>query len=349
MSSKVYFKKLNGSGCHNEISAAALQVLKQLVDAEKVELAPEIPIKLHFGERGNRTYIPQDCYLGLIDFLEAQGSKLCYAETTVLYGGSRADSEKHRKLAADHGFDRLPVVMADGSSGENSVLVPVKDGHHFQSAAIAEFLADAEQTVVLSHFKGHMLAGFGGAIKQLSMGFASKGGKMAMHLGVKPRIIKLFCKSCGLCAKRCNENAISKGKKSFIIDKDKCIGCGACYSICPHHAVSILSLGGLWNALTGGRVFREKLVEYASAAHSGKRNIYINFVINVTNGCDCEPHPMRKCISDIGVFASLDPVAIDQACYDAVAAKGKRFRGKEQLRYAEKIKLGSCDYELVEL
>ena len=161
--------------------------------------------------------------------------------------------------------------------------------------------------------------------------------------------MKLFCKGCGLCAKRCNENAITKGGKSFVIDKQKCIGCGACYSICPHHAVSILSLGGLWNALTGGRIFREKLVEYALAAHAGKKNIYINFVVNVTSGCDCEPHPMRKCIADVGVFASTDPVAIDKACYDAVAGRGKRFRGKEQLAYAEKIRLGSCIYDLIEL
>lgn len=168
-------------------------------------------------------------------------------------------------------------------------------------------------------------------------------------MGVKPRIRKLFCKNCGLCAKRCNENAIVPGKRSFVIDQEKCIGCGACYSICPHHAVSILSLAGLWNALTGGRVFREKLVEYAAAAHSGKKNIYINFVINVTGGCDCEPHPMRKCIEDVGVFASLDPVAADAACYSAVAERGKKFRGREQLSYAEKIGVGSCGYELIKL
>lgn len=349
MAAKVYFKKIEPCCGEGEISNAAKLVLEKLLEVEKTPLAAELPLKLHFGERGNRTYIPQSCYSGIIDLIEGKGSKLFYAETTVLYGGSRANSENHRKLAADHGFDRLPVVIADGNSGEDAVPVQVPGGRHFKTASIAGVLAKAEQTVVLSHFKGHMLAGFGGAIKQLSMGFASKGGKMAMHLGVKPRIRQWLCKSCGLCAKRCNENAISKGKKSYIIDPEKCIGCGACYSICPHHSVSILSLGGLWNALTGGRVFREKLVEYALAAHAGKKNIYINFCLNVTNGCDCEPHPMRRCIDDVGVFASLDPVAVDQACYDAVAEKGKKFRGKEQLHYAEKIGMGSAGYELVEL
>ena len=349
MASKVYFKKLEPCCAEADISAAARQALEYLLEKENPGLLPEIPVKLHFGERGNRTYIPQSCYTGVIDLLESRGSKLCYAETTVLYGGSRANGENHRKLAADHGFDRLPVVIADGNSGEDAVSVAVPNGRHFKSASLATMLARSEQTVVLSHFKGHMLAGFGGAMKQLSMGFASKGGKMAMHLGVKPRIRTWLCKSCGLCARRCNENAITKGKKSYIIDPEKCIGCGACYSICPHHSVSILSLGGLWNALTGGRVFREKLIEYALAAHAGKKNIYINFCINITNGCDCEPHPMRRCIDDIGVFVSLDPLAVDQACYDAVAAKGKKFRGKEQLHYAEKIGVGSSEYELVEL
>ena len=349
MAAKVFFKKVETSFSEAEISAVARQVLETLLEREDPGLLPEIPVKLHFGERGNRTYIPQNCYLGAIDLLESRGSKLCYAETNVLYGGSRANGDNHRKLAADHGFDRLPVVIADGNSGEDAVNVAVPSGKHFKTASIAGFLAKSEQCVVFSHFKGHMLAGFGGAIKQLSMGFASKGGKMAMHLGVKPRIRQWLCKSCGLCAKRCNENAITKGKKSFVIDPDKCIGCGACYSICPHYAVSILSLGGLWNALTGGRVFREKLVEYALAAHHGKKNIYLNFCINVTNGCDCEPHPMRRCIADIGVFASLDPVAVDHACYNAVAEQGKRFRGKEQLNYAAKIGLGSTEYELIEL
>ena len=349
MSTEVYFVRVKNSGDAGEIAAAAGKCLETLLEKSALPLAKTVPLKLHFGERGNRTYLPQTYYDKIIDILQSHNCQLSYAETTVLYGGSRADGEKHLKLAADHGFDKLPVVIADGDSGESAVMVAVPNGHHFEKASIARYLAEAEQVVVLSHFKGHMLAGFGGAIKQLSMGFASKGGKMAMHLGVKPRIMSLFCKKCGLCEKRCNEHAITRGKRSFVIDREKCVGCGACYSICPHHAVSILTIGGLWNALTGGKVFREKLVEYASAGHHNKRNIYINFAVNITAGCDCEPHPMRKCVPDIGVFASLDPVAVDQACYDAVAQSGKSFRGKEQLHYAEKIGVGTRDYKLVEL
>ena len=90
-------------------------------------------------------------------------------------------------------------------------------------------------------------------------------------------------------------------------------------------------------------------MEYAYAAHHGKRNIYLNFALNVTRGCDCEPLPMRSVIPDIGIFASADPVAIDAACYDRAAQRGKRFRGREQLAYAEKIGMGEMRYRLFEI
>ena len=101
--------------------------------------------------------------------------------------------------------------------------------------------------------------------------------------------------------------------------------------------------------LFGNRYFREKLAEYAFASHVGKKNIYLTFAVDVAPGCDCEPRPMRAAVKDVGIFASLDPVAVDAACYDAVAKAGKKFKGAEQLDYAEKIGLGSRDYELIEL
>ena len=238
------------------------------------------------------------------------------------------------------------MIIADGASGEDAVQVEV-NLKHFASCAVARKLAEAEQVLVLSHFKGHMLAGFGGAIKQLGMGFAAKGGKMAMHLGVKPRIISLFCRGCGACVRRCNENAITQNGKKYRIDQLKCIGCGACFSICPHHAVSVWSFAGLANALFKGRHFREKLVEYAFAGHRGKNNIYINFALNITRGCDCEPHPMRRITGNLGVFCSTDPVAVDAACIDMLKSRKVKFKGTDQLQYAESIGMGSTDYELV--
>ncbi|MDD3153675.1 MAG: DUF362 domain-containing protein [Victivallaceae bacterium] len=346
--SNVYFKALPDGASEQEISAAGKEVLRALIDQEHIATAKKIPVKLHFGEKGNRTYLPPAVYDGAIDLLIERGAECSYIETSVLYGGERFSQARHLKLAAAHNFTRLPVVIADGAHGEDAqdILIQQK---HFRTASIARALAEAEQVLVASHFKGHMLAGFGGAIKQLSMGFAAKGGKMAMHMGVKPRVFSFFCKGCKLCVTRCNENAITLHNGKAKIDHAKCVGCGACFSICPSHAVSIFSLAGFKNALFGGRLFREKLVEYAYASSHGKPHLFLTFAVHITRGCDCEPRPMRPCVGDLGVFASADPVAIDCACYEMAAAHGRKFRGREQLDYAEKIGLGSTRVQLIEL
>ena len=342
---KVYFIPC-GALC--DAPEAAKKLLEYVVGCENIELEKELPLKVHFGEKGNTTYLPAVTYSKIVEYLKSQNINCSYYETSVLYGGERFKAEKHISLARKHGFDDLDIVIADGAAGEDAVQVDMQL-KHFASCSVARRLAEAKQVLVMSHFKGHMLAGFGGAIKQLGMGFAAKGGKMAMHLGVKPRIMSLFCRACGACVRRCNENAILPNGKKFKIDHDKCIGCGACFSICRHHAVSVWSLAGFANALFKGKFFREKLVEYAFAGHKNKRNIYINFALNITRGCDCEPHPMRKISRDIGIFCSTDPVAVDRACIDMLKAKRVKFKGTEQLDYAESIGMGSNKYELVTL
>jgi len=345
---RVYFKPVRPHAEVPEIAQAGREVLSALVEGENPPLAKRIPLKLHFGEKGNRTYLKPEVYDGVVDFLSERGIASEYIETSVLYGGERFTRAKHEKLAAAHGFTRLPVVIADGDKGEDSVSVPV-DLKHFKVCAVARKIAEAEQLVVAAHFKGHALAGFGGAIKQLSMGCAAKGGKMAMHMNVKPTIRRWFCKGCGLCASRCQTQAVTVTDRKARIDHEKCVGCGACFSICPHHAVSIWTFGGICNALFRRNAFREKLVEYACAASRGKPHIYVNFVVNVTGGCDCEPRPMRAVVPDVGVFASLDPVAIDSACFAAVRDAGRRFKGEELLDYAQSAGMGSRAFELVRL
>lgn len=346
--SKVYFIPTGEDACSHCYSAAAKKLLETILKEEDVTLNDFVPLKVHFGEKGNRTYLKPETYDGIIDLLEEKNISSAFMETSVLYGGERYTREKHTKLAESHGFTRLPVNIADGAQGEDAANVEV-GLKHFQKCAVARGLAELDQVIVCAHFKGHSLAGFGGAIKQLSMGFAAKGGKLAMHMSVKPKIRNFFCKHCKLCVKRCQVQAIHIEDKKSWIDHDTCIGCGACFSICPHHAISIWTWQGICNALFRKNLFREKLVEYAYAAHHGKKNIYINIAANVTAGCDCEPRPMKKIVPDIGIFASLDPVAIDSACIDAVSAAGKKFKGVDQLDYAQSIALGSRDYELITL
>lgn len=347
----VYFAPVKDKPSPEEVSETARKLFEALLEREHVTLGKKLALKVHFGEMGNRTFLPAADYNGIVDLLEEQGSSCCYIETCVLYGGKRFRAEEHRKLAQSHGFTRLPVIIADGESGEEQTLHPIS-GKHFRTCSLGRAFDDFPQVIVCSHFKGHALAGFGGALKQLSMGFASKGGKLAMHMGIKPKIRNWLCKRCGVCQKRCQAGAITLGRaKGEVsrIDHEKCLGCGACFSACPHHAVSILSLRGLSGVFFQKRRFREKLAEYAAASHSGHRNIYLNFALSITRGCDCEPRPMFPLIPDIGIFASLDPVAVDQACWDACAERGRKFKGTEMLEHAEKAGAGSRSYELIRI
>jgi uncharacterized Fe-S center protein len=345
---KVFFHKTDAGTSKEEISQIAKMLLEHILTEANIKLNDKVPLKVHFGESGNTTYIPSSCYEGIIKSLSERNVSTSFMETSVMYGGQRHNRSLHEKTAAEHGFVQVPVEIADGEQGEDFSEIAVSGGKHFKTCKIGKDFEQYSQLIVLSHFKGHMLAGFGGALKQLSMGFASKGGKLAMHMGIKPHLVNRKCKTCGLCQSRCNENAITIGTKSFI-DPEKCVGCGACVSICPHKAISIFSIKGIFNAIFQRNRFREKLMEYAFAAHHGRQNIYMNFALNITKGCDCEPRKMKPLMEDLGIFISLDPVAIDRACYDMVKNSGHAFKGAEQFVYAEKLGLGSCNYQLIDM
>lgn len=348
--SRVYYCPVSTINDLGGVPDAARLLLEKLLDGSKPELERNLPIKVHFGEKGNCTYIPAEHYTGIIALLRERGCQPYYTETSVLYAGERYEGERHLKLALEHGFTQLPIEMADGREGEDFVEVPINK-KHFKVCYIGRKIAEAGQVLVLSHFKGHMLAGFGGAIKQLSMGCAARAGKLAMHQGVKPQIRSRACRRCRACEKRCNFGALHIGERSYI-DHERCKGCGACIAACPHKAIrsfSFFSLGSILNIIFKGRIFREGLVEYAYASSQGKSNIYVNYALNITRGCDCETRRMKPLIPDIGIFASIDPVSIDCACYDAAAKAGVKFSGRHQLEYAETIGLGEQQYDLVQL
>lgn len=341
---KVYFKPIESYGMTTQISAAATDLLKVIEEEEQVELQKFIPLKVHLGEKGNTTFIEPKNFQGIIDYLHSKNIDAAFLETNVLYRGQRNSVDKHLNLAKEHGFTAIPVIIGDGETGEDYELVEI-NLKHYQHCKIAKAVTRESQLIVLSHFKGHALAGFGGAIKQLAMGCASKGGKLDQHANSIPKISSLKCKSCKSCAVKCPENAIKVEKKAKI-DQNKCVGCAACMSICPYGAISNSWLASLTS------YFNERMAEYAYAAAKGKNNIYLSFALNITKNCDCEGHPMKPIAKDVGVFASLDPVAIDQACLDMLDKKeGKKVfrRGHHTLAYAETIGLGSRRYKLVEI
>ncbi|MGK0467054.1 DUF362 domain-containing protein [Clostridium sp.] len=341
---KVYFKAINSYNKTEEVSSAASELLKEVVKEENVSLEKFIPLKVHFGEKGNNTFIGAENFSGIINYLKESNIESAFIETNVLYRGERTTKEKHLKLAKEHGFTQMPVIIADGEHGEAFEEIEINK-KNFEKCKIAKEIANKKQLIVISHFKGHILAGFGGAIKQLAMGCASRGGKLAQHANSIPRISYLKCKSCNACVKRCPENAITLGKKAKI-DKDKCVGCASCMAVCPYGAISNSWIGSI------SKSFKERLAEYAYAAAKDKNHIYITFAFNITRNCDCEGHNMKPIVDDVGVFASMDPVAIDKACLDIIDKNNGKIvfkRGRYTLDYAEKIGLGSKQYELVEI
>ncbi|MBN1848923.1 MAG: DUF362 domain-containing protein [Deltaproteobacteria bacterium] len=342
--SKVFFIPIDSYDQTQEISQSAARLLGHLMAEGHIHPASYIPLKVHFGEKGNQTYITPENYTGIIQFLKEKGISSAYTDTNALYRGQRQNRTDHLKLAEEHGFTQLPLVIADGEYGEEYVERPFH-GKYFQSCKIGKAFTELEQMIILSHFKGHMLAGFGGALKQLAMGCASRGGKLAQHSGTIPKVKARKCEACGDCAEKCPAGAIVLQPKAMILE-DKCIGCASCIAVCKKGAISFS-----WQ-MSLGKEFRERLAEYAMAAQTGKTFMYLNFLINITRGCDCESRRMKPIVPNIGLLGSMDPVAVDTASLDLVQkAKGKKVfqRGKNALKYAEKIGMGTMHYELVEL
>ncbi len=326
---------------------SAKRIFEHILMEENVKLEKTVPLKVHFGERGNVTYNKPELYDGIIDALEEKGTTSAYIETNVLYKGARTIKKDHLKVAEEHGFTRLPVIIADGDYGEDYSHIPL-DFKHFKEAFIGKEFDNFSQFVVCSHFKGHSEAGFGGALKQLSMGFAARGGKMAQHSNNVPIVTVDKCTACNACENHCPVDAITVDEYA-VIDENKCIGCAACVGHCHFGAMN-----PDWSA---NENFLEKVAEYAYAAQKDKNNIYISFVINITEECDCYGIKMKPVIEDIGILGSTDPVALDQACYDLVKKRSNvktRLwdyfdKGSVTLEYSEEIGTGTRAYKLIQL
>lgn len=338
---KVYYSKITEYS-EEKFSDVAKKLLRKIVDEKNIKLNKKLPLKVHFGEHGNTTYVKAKVFDGIIDYLEENSIEGVFLETNVLYRGRRTTKTDHLKLALEHGFTKLPLVIADGERGEafNNIEINKK---HFKSCKIGKEFENYNQMLVISHFKGHIAAGFGGAIKQLAMGCSSRGGKSDQHADTKPEIDTNKCIKCSMCSKECPVEAITINDEKQFIDKDICVGCVACMEICPKHAIK----KDLFESK--GELFIEKMTEYAYAACKDKEVIYITFAYDMTEYCDCWGQKMEKVTNDVGIFASIDPVAIDKACYDMVIKNGHDFGGTRQLSYGEEIGLGSTDYEIIEV
>lgn len=272
-------------------------------------------VKVHFGERGNDAFVNPMHVASVAAEVQTIGAKPFVTDTNTLYVGGRRNAADHLETAAKHGFTwpvlSCPVLIADGLKGTNFREVEVY-GKHFEHVKVASDIVSADSMVVISHFKGHEVAGFGGALKNLGMGYAASEGKREQHT-TRPLLLPEKCITCGACINACPEFCISIEGPSIAIDTDRCIGCLMCMNTCPQHAIDLD-----WQ--DDGVVFVERMIEYAAGAVANKTGkvFYINFLTNITPHCDCTPWNDTPFVPDIGILASRDPVALDKACYDLV-------------------------------
>jgi uncharacterized Fe-S center protein len=300
-----------------------------------------VGIKVHFGERGCKTYVPSKYSKRVCEYVSERGGVPVLIETNVLYRGERTRAETHQKLAREHGFDFAEIDILDGDPKKSESPYPV-GLKHFTEAYVGGHLKNYDKIIVVSHFKGHILSGFGGAIKNVGMGMASRKGKLRIHASRSPVINPIKCDKCGLCVKKCQGQSITLG---FIpkIDKRKCQSCSGCIAICPKGAV----MTPWWSS--SFRTVVERMVEYAYAVTKQHEMIYLNFAINLTRNCDCLSRPQKIISEDVGLFGSKDILAVDKASLDAVNADRKVYRSGEKIKYAGKVRIGDSGYRIVDV
>jgi uncharacterized Fe-S center protein len=302
----------------------------------------KVGIKVHFGEDGNEYYVPATMVEPLCKALNAP-----LVETNTAYTGRRTKTETHIELAKDHGFTFAPIDILDS---EGTLDLPVEGGRNFKTAKIGKGIDKYETIIYFTHFKGHGSSGFGGCLKNVSMGMATPEGKRAMHKNDYPATIPAKCVGCGACVSQCPANAITLNP--LTIDRDKCIGCGKCVGLCP--------VDGIKNPdnLEQKMLFLERIVEYAQAAVAYKHSLYFNIIINVSPSCDCARNPKKPFIPDIGILVSTDIVAIEAAAHDLVDQahscddaflKENSISGKHQIDYAEQLGMGTKKYRLINI
>lgn len=332
-----------------------------------------VAIKMHFGELGNLSYLRPNYAKAVADVVKECGGKPFLTDCNTLYPGSRKNALEHLDCANINGFNTITtgcqVIIGDGLRGTDDITVPVRNGEYCKEAYIGRAVMDADIFISLTHFKGHESTGFGGAIKNIGMGCGSRAGKMHQHNSGKPIVHDDLCRGCRRCAKECGSDAITYENGKAVINQDICKGCGRCIGACAFDAIENQN----WNA---NEILGRKMAEYSQAVCDGRPTFHISLVRDISPNCDCHGENDAPILPDVGIFASFDPVALDQACVDACLHatpmpnsqlsdnladphwhhhhdnfldSNPNVRWKETLEHAEKIGLGTREYELIQM
>jgi uncharacterized protein len=318
---------------------------------DRLSYRKKLGIKLHFGEDGNRNHLKPEYVRAAVETVGRHVTDCALIETCTLYRGSRATAVTHKALALRHGFTlqavMAPVEIIDGAQGNDFYEVPINLAL-VKRARLGRKLRHIHFLLNLAHFKGHFVTGFGCVFKNLAMGLAAKGGKLDMHSTYRPQVDEEKCTSCGACVEYCPSLAIDFINEVARIGRS-CTGCGGCITVCRQAAIGIK-----WNEASDN--VSRKVVEYAYAVLHDTTDpeprvcLNLNFAINITANCDCMGTTEEPIMPDVGIFASLDPVACEQAAFDRVRAAlhelYPHLDPQRAIDYAEEVGLGSRRYEL---
>lgn len=373
--SKVYFTDFHTQAYGDSLPTKLKKPIKK-AGIQDLDLEGKfVAIKLHFGELGNISYLRPNYARAVVDVVKELGGKPFLTDCNTMYPGSRKNALEHLECAWQNGFTPLtvgcPILIGDGLKGTDDVEIPVEGGEYVEKAKIGRAIMDADVFISLTHFKGHEMTGFGGAIKNIGMGCGSRAGKKEQHASGKPKINSDACRGCTRCQKECANSGLvfDAQTRKMHVDEVHCVGCGRCLGACNFDAIYFTND----NAQAA---LNCRMAEYTKAVVSGRPQFHISLIVDVSPNCDCHAENDVPILPNIGMFVSTDPLALDQACVDACMAAepmpGSQLarhladpsfhdhhdhftnstpesEWRSCLAHAEKIGLGSRSYELIEM
>ena len=372
---KVWFTDFR-TGIYGESLPHKLSRLARTAGMDKIDMDGKfVAIKMHFGELGNVSFLRPNYAAAIVDLVKELGGIPFLTDCNTMYPGFRKNAIEHLNCAWKNGFTPLtvgcPVIIGDGLKGTDDIAVPVEGGEYTKEARIGRAIMDADVFISLTHFKGHEMTGFGGTIKNIGMGCGSRAGKKDQHSNGKPVIDQDKCRGCRRCQRECANGGLQfdEVRRKMTVDFDNCVGCGRCLGACNFDAIDFIQDQAI-------SILNAKMAEYTKAVVSGRDSFHLSLVVDVSPYCDCHSENDAPILPNIGMFASFDPVAIDQACADAclkaeplpnsllgdhMHEEGFHDRHdhflnttpeaewETQLIHGEKIGLGTRNYELIKV
>ncbi len=370
--SKVYFTDLR-----TQIGVSQLDKLEKLIRAAgigDIDFDHKMTaIKIHFGEPGNLTYLRPNYAKRVADVIKSLGGLPFLTDCNTLYPGRRKNALEHIESAYENGFTPYStgcqVIIADGLKGSDDIEVPVQGGEYVKAAKIGRAIMDADIFISLSHFKGHERPALAALSRTWAWAAVPPGQDGAARRRQAEGRRQAAAWAAAGAPTSAPTDAISFGEdRKASIDHSKCVGCGRC--------IAVLQLRRhLRQERRGHRGSEPPMAEYAKAVVDGRPQFHISLVIDVSPYCDCHGENDMPILPDVGMFASFDPVALDQACADACLKQEpipgshagratctprasatttttsttppRRPTGRVCLEHAEKIGLGSRSYELI--